>query len=179
VLDELDRMNRLVADLLMLARATRVDFLRKERLVLDGFLQSLVAQGPHLGERAWLLESLPGGSLQADQDRLTQVFLNLMQNAVEHTRTGQVIALGGERTPTRVVLWVRDEGEGMSEEVGKRVFERFYRAAKEGNTGAGLGLAIVKAIVGAHDGSITVESRPGDGARFTVSLPAQIDLTPS
>ena len=95
-------MNRLVADLLTLARATRVDFLRKESIGLDAFLQSLVAQGPHLGERTWLLDSLPGGSTQADQDRLTQVFLNLMQNAVQHTRPGQVIALGGERTP---VAW--------------------------------------------------------------------------
>ncbi len=172
VLDELDRMNRLVADLLTLARATRVDFLRKESIGLDAFLQSLAAQGPHIGERAWLLDSLPGGSLQADQDRLTQVFLNLMQNAVQHTQDGQVIALGGERTPAGVMLWVRDEGEGMSEEMVEHVFERFYRGTREKDAGAGLGLAIVKAMVEAHEGSIAVESRPGAGARFTISLPA-------
>jgi two-component system OmpR family sensor kinase len=172
VLDELDRMNRLVGDLLTLARATRVDFLRKESLSLDAFLQSLVAQGPHLGGRAWLLDSLPGGSLLADQDRLTQVFLNLMQNAVGHTQEDQVIALGGERTAARVTLWVRDEGEGMSKDTVVRVFERFYRGAGEQDTGAGLGLAIVKALVEAHEGSISVESRPGAGARFTISLSA-------
>jgi two-component system OmpR family sensor kinase len=172
VLDELDRMNRLVGDLLTLARATRVDFLRKESLSLDAFLQSLVAQGPHLGGRAWLLDSLPGGSLPADQDRLTQVFLNLMHNAVGHTQEGQAIALGGERTPGRVALWVRDEGEGMSEDTVAHVFERFYRGAGGQDTGAGLGLAIVKALVEAHEGFISVESRPGEGTRFTVSLPA-------
>jgi two-component system OmpR family sensor kinase len=172
VLDELDRMNRLVADLLTLARATRVDFLRKESFDLDAFLQSLSAQGPHLGERTWLLDSLPGGSVQADQDRLTQVFLNLVQNAVKHTQPGQVIALGGERTPGRVLLWVRDEGEGMSDAMAQHVFERFYRGAGKTDTGAGLGLAIAQAIVEAHEGSLTLESRPGAGARFTVSLPS-------
>jgi two-component system OmpR family sensor kinase len=172
VLDELDRMNRLVADLLTLARATRVDFLRKESIGLDAFLQSLIAQGPHLGERAWLLDSFPDGSVQADQDRLTQVFLNLVQNAVQHTQPGQVIALGGERTPGRVVLWVRDEGEGMSEDMAKHVFKRFYRGARGKHGGAGLGLAIAQAIVEAHEGSLTLDSRPGAGARFSVSLPA-------
>ncbi|MBN1322167.1 MAG: HAMP domain-containing histidine kinase [Thermoleophilia bacterium] len=172
VLDELDRMNRLVADLLTLARATRVDFLRKESIDLDGFLRSLVAQGPHLGGRTWLLDSLPGGSARADQDRLTQVFLNLIQNAVQHTQEEQVIALGGERSPGRVTLWVRDEGEGMSRDMVKNVFERFYRGADSEQTGAGLGLAIVRAIVEAHEGSISVESRPGAGTRFTISLPA-------
>jgi two-component system OmpR family sensor kinase len=172
VLDELDRMNRLVADLLTLARATRVDFLRKESIALDAFLQSLVAQGPHIDERTWLLDSLPGGSVQVDQDRLTQVFLNLMQNAVQHTHPGQVIALGAERTPDGVVLWVRDEGEGMSEDMVEHVFERFYRGSGDKDAGAGLGLAIVRAIAEAHDGSITVESRLGAGTRFTVSLPA-------
>ncbi len=118
VLDELDRMNRLVADLLTLARATRVDFLRKESIGLDAFLQSLIAQGPHLGERAWLLESLPGGSVQADQDRLTQVFLNLDAErcSAYSARTGHR-SRAANALRVRVTLWVRDEGEGMSEDM--------------------------------------------------------------
>ncbi len=189
VLDELDRMNRMVADLLTLARATRVDFLRKEEIHLDPFLTSLASEGPHLGERSWVIDALPGGTIRADQDRLTQVFLNLMQNAVAHTRTGAVIGLGGERSGRRpedenggadrqalrvVDLWVRDEGEGMTEATADRVFERFYRGASEtGNgEGLGLGLAIVRAIVEAHGGTVSVESAHGVGTRFTVSLPA-------
>ncbi|MBC7293235.1 MAG: HAMP domain-containing protein, partial [Thermoleophilia bacterium] len=78
VLDELDRLNRLVEDLLTLARATRTDFLRKEPVELDIFLRSLAAQGPHLADREWRVDHLPGGVVEADQDRLTQVFLNLM-----------------------------------------------------------------------------------------------------
>jgi two-component system, OmpR family, sensor kinase len=175
VLDELDRMNRLIADLLTLARAGRGDFLRKERIDLDLFLTSLAAQGPHLGGRDWKIDGLPGGAIEADQDRLTQIFLNLMQNAVAHTSPGQVIALGGswERPDARVKLWVRDEGEGMEEEVRLHVFERFYRGRGDVAGGrVGLGLAIAHALVSAHDGAITVESSPGRGARFSVTLPA-------
>jgi signal transduction histidine kinase len=171
VLDELDRMNRLVADLLTLARATRVDFLRKESIDVDGFLRSLVEQGPHLGDRTWLVDSLPGGSLDADQDRLTQVLLNLIQNAVQHSGQGSVIALGGERSPGRVAIWVRDEGEGISQDAAAHIFDRFYRGTGKTDSGAGLGLAIVKAIVEAHQGSIAVESRAGLGTRFVITLP--------
>jgi two-component system OmpR family sensor kinase len=175
VIDELDRMNRLVADLLTLARATRVDFLRKEEVGLDLFLTSLASQGPHLGDREWKVDGLPGGTVGADQDRLTQIFLNLMQNAVSHTISGQTVALGGSRDTVAgtVSLWVRDEGEGMQEEVRQHVFERFYRGEGDAAGGrVGLGLAIVSALVGAHDGRIEVDSSPGQGARFTVTLPA-------
>ena len=174
VIDELDRMNRLIGDLLTLARAGRQDFLRREPIGLDLFLTSLKAQGPHLGEREWSIDCLPGGTVEADQDHLTQIFLNLMQNAVAHTSPGQVIALGGSRTRPgdSVKLWVRDEGEGMEEEVRRHVFERFYRG--EGDAGGGrvgLGLAIARALVAAHGGTIGVESSPGHGAHFTVALP--------
>ena len=173
VLDELDRMNRLVADLLTLARATRNDFLRLDSVDLDALLSALVAQGPHLGDRRWTLDSLPGLSVVADQDRLTQVFLNLMQNAVRHTKPGQVIALGGTSSGEQVSLWVRDEGEGMTRETLLHVFDRFFRGSTGGaeEAGAGLGLSIVKAIVEAHGGSAAAEGRPGEGARFTIFLP--------
>jgi two-component system, OmpR family, sensor kinase len=174
VVDELDRMDRLVADLLTLTRAERVDFLRKENVDLDLLLGSLAAQGPHLGDRDWRVDELPGGLIEADQDRLTQIFLNLMQNAVAHTTSGQVIALGGSWVASGgvVSLWVRDEGEGMNDEVRGHVFERFYKG-KGGAAGgrAGLGLAIVRALVEAHGGTITVESAPGQGAKFVVRLP--------
>lgn len=175
VIDELDRMNRLVADLLTLARASRVDFLRKEKVGLDLFLTSLVSQGPHLGDRDWKVDALPGGIIEADQDRLTQILLNLMHNAVSHTKTGQTVALGGSRDLATgwVSLWVRDEGEGMEEEVRRHVFERFYRGEGDAAGGrVGLGLAIVRALVEAHAGTIEVESSPGKGARFVVGLPA-------
>jgi two-component system, OmpR family, sensor kinase len=174
VVEELDRMNRLVGELLALSRAKRVDLLRKESIQLDSFLRTLAEQGSHLGDREWGVDRLPGGSIQADQDRLTQVFLNLLQNAVAHTSRSQVIALGGARDACWIRLWVRDEGQGMSEEVREHVFERLYRAPdhEDEEAGLGLGLAIAQAIVQAHGGSIEVQSSPGAGARFTVLLPA-------
>jgi signal transduction histidine kinase len=180
VIDELDRMNRLIADLLTLARAGRADFLRKEPIDVDLFLTSLLAQGPHLGEREWRMDGLPGGTLLGDQDRLTQILLNLMQNAVAHTAAGQVIAIGGSRSAVRagtpggtVELWVRDEGEGMDEEIRRHLFERFYRGKGDAAGGrVGLGLAIVRALAAAHGGEVKVESSPGHGARFTVALPS-------
>ncbi|HLA80794.1 MAG TPA: HAMP domain-containing sensor histidine kinase, partial [Thermoleophilia bacterium] len=171
VLDEIDRLNRLVGDLLTIARATRVDFLRKETVPLDQFLSTLVEQGPHLGDRTWKIEELPGGAVFADQDRLTQVFLNLMQNAVAHTEPGQVIAVGGSREDGHVRLWVRDEGRGMSPEVEAHVFERFYRGQGSDTPGMGLGLAIVRALVGAHSGEVSVDSALGAGTTFIVRLP--------
>ena len=146
VVEELDRMNRLVGDLLTLARATRTDFLRLEPVSPDTLLRMLLEQGPHLAERDWRLDELPGGVVTADQDRMIQIFLNLMHNAVAHTRPGDVIALGGAWDSTRVRadarpaaepntgatrkelrLWVRDEGTGMPDEVRGHLFELFYR----------------------------------------------------
>jgi len=185
VLEELDRMNRLVAELLTLARVKRSDFLRREKLEADGFLRALAEQGPHIGKRDWVIDELPGAPVWADQDRLTQVFLNLMQNAVAHTAQGDTVALGGRSRDDSVQLWVRDAGPGMTDEVKARLFERFYRGPEtrnplpgrdgEGSWGFGLGLAIAKALVDAHGGRIEVESSLGEGSRFTVVLPPKGD----
>jgi len=174
VIEELDRMDRLVSDLLTVARSTRVDFLRKESIDADVFLESLVSHGRHL-DRTWIVDSLPGGSIMVDQTRLTQVFLNLMQNAVSYTSTGQVIALGGDRADGVLRMWVRDEGEGMSKEAQSRAFERFYRGTPGTSSatrteGLGLGLALAKAIVEAHGGTISIESEVGKGSRFLIVL---------
>lgn len=177
VLEELDRMNRLVEELSTLARAGRVDFLRPEWIDVDSLLSGLAAQGPLLApDRRWEMGPLPGGKLLADQDRLTQAFLNLMQNAVAHTVGGGRIALGGSMRASHLDLWVQDWGEGMEPAVRERVFERFYRGPRagegdsSGGEGMGLGLAIVEAVVRAHDGEVTVESRVGDGSRFIISF---------
>jgi len=179
VLEELDRMNRLVDELSTLARAGRVDFLRPEWIDVDSLLRGLTAQGSLLApDRSWRADPLPGGRLLVDQDRLTQVFLNLMQNAVAHTVEGGRIALGGSMRPSGIELWVEDWGEGMEEAVRGRVFERFYRGPRAGQDegagkeGMGLGLAIVEALVRAHDGEVAVESRPGEGSRFVVRFPS-------
>lgn len=184
VLDELDRLNRLVEGLLTLARLEGSDVLETFPVDLDGLLSTLVRQGVHLGDRRWEVDRLPGVIATVDQDRLTQALLNLMANAVRHTAPGDVVALGGELRGAHVALWVRDTGAGMSPEVQSRAFDRFYHGVEraqsdEDGSGLGLGLAIVKGIAQAHGGHVDVESTLGEGSRFTLVLPARTPGPPA
>jgi two-component system OmpR family sensor kinase len=173
--DELDRMNRFVDDLLLLARAPRPDFLRLRPIDLDLFTNDLFAKARSLGERDWRLDGTGVGILVADQQRLTQAVMNLATNAVKHTREGETIWIGSSLVAGRARLWVRDDGPGIEAAEQTRIFERFARAAPPTNAagdGAGLGLAIVKAIAEAHGGKVELDSRPGVGATFTIVVPA-------
>lgn len=174
--DELQRMSRLVEDLLTLAKAERADFLRTEDLDLDELVEGLLEKARALGDREWVLERADPVQLHADRQRLTQAVMNLAANAVQHTGTGDRIALGGAREGDRVVLSVTDAGPGVASADQERIFERFQRAGVDRRPdGAGLGLAIVSAIAVAHGGSVSVDSSPGRGARFTITLPAPPD----
>jgi two-component system OmpR family sensor kinase len=173
--DELDRMNRFVDDLLLLARAPRPDFLRLRPIDLDLFTNDLFAKARSLGERDWRLDGTGVGILVADQQRLTQAVMNLATNAVRHTREGETIWIGSSLVAGRARLWVRDDGPGIEPAEQGRIFERFARAERSpdpGADGAGLGLAIVKAIAEAHGGEVELDSRPGVGATFTIVVPA-------
>ena len=174
--DELDRMNRFVEDLLLLARAPRPDFLRMRPIDLDLFTNDLFAKARSLGERDWRLDGTGVGILVADQQRLTQAVMNLATNAVRHTREGETIWIGSSMVGGRARLWVRDDGPGIEPAEQARIFQRFARATRTpnpGGDGAGLGLAIVKAIAEAHQGTVELDSRPGVGATFTIVVPAQ------
>jgi signal transduction histidine kinase len=109
-----------------------------------------------------------------DEDRLTQVFTNLLDNAVKHTPSGgKVKVIAKEVNQRRVEVTVTDTGSGIPPEDLPRIFERFYQVNKSrAGRGVGLGLAIAKEIIEAHGGSISVESVVGLGTKFTVSLPA-------
>jgi two-component system, OmpR family, sensor kinase len=173
--EELDRMNRFVDDLLLLARAPRPDFLRMRPIDLDLFTNDLFAKARSLGERDWRLDGTGVGILVADQQRLTQAVMNLATNAVRHTREGETIWIGSSMVGGRARLWVRDDGPGIEPAEQGRIFQRFARASRPPNPsgdGAGLGLAIVKAIAEAHGGKVELDSRPGVGATFTIVVPA-------
>lgn len=172
VLDELTRMSRMVNDLLLLAKAEKPDFLELEPVDLDVLTDELAAKTAKLGDRAWVLESRAEGLALADRQRLTQAVVQLAQNAVQHTRPGDEIALGSWVEGDELRLWVRDRGPGVSEQEQARVFERFVRArGNRHRDGAGLGLSIVRAIAEAHGGRVELRSRPGSGALFTLVLP--------
>jgi len=170
VLAELDRMNRLVAGLLTLARSGERGFLRPEPVELAPFLEGLFTSATTLGRRRWQLQPPPPGlTVSADPDRLTQILLNLLGNAVEHTAEGDRIGVGAEAVGEWVRLWVEDSGDGIPPQEQARVFQRFY--SRGSKSGSGLGLSIAEALVRAHGGSLAVQSQVGEGACFSLHLP--------
>ncbi len=186
------RMNRLIDDLLSLSRIELVEHLPPEGSVaLWGVVvRQFAAFEPRLAARPARLEPsvTPGlPPVPGDADQLSQVVQNLLENAVKYGRAGGTIAVSlhraetgaeaGGRWPARpgVVLSVADDGPGISREDLPRLTERFYRAGggrSRAAAGTGLGLAIVKHIVNRHRGRLLIESEEGQGARFSVWLPA-------
>ncbi|GAA4715690.1 HAMP domain-containing sensor histidine kinase [Nocardioides conyzicola] len=172
LLDEIDRMSRLVGDLILLAKSDRPDFLRTEPMDLGGLTRDLVAKARGLGDREWVLDGTADIKIVADQQRLTQAVLQLADNAVKHTRDGDTVAIGSSATATEARLWVRDTGPGVPPADRALIFERFGRSAvPPGDEGFGLGLSIVAAVVRAHGGTVRVEDADPPGARFVVTLP--------
>jgi signal transduction histidine kinase len=172
--DELERMSRLVDDLLLLARSDRADFLRIEPLDLDVLSNELFAKARTLGVRRWLVDQVDVGVIHADPYRLTSAVMNLAENAVRHTRGDQAVAIGSELDGGVARIWVRDEGDGIDPNEQRRIFERFASGAEGASGhGAGLGLAIVTAIADAHGGHVELESTPRRGSKFTIVLPVQ------
>ncbi len=176
VQDELDRMNRLVDDLLLLAKASRPDFLLPELVDLDLFTHDLFAKVRGLGQRTWRLDGTGVGVVRVDAHRLTQAAMNLAENAVRHTGPDQTIAIGSSLIGGQARLWVRDQGPGIQPAVRERIFDRHVRAeagwSRHESDGAGVGLAIVRAVAEAHGGSVLLDSSPGSGATFTIAIPA-------
>lgn len=177
LIDELDRMNRLVEELLLLAKAQRPDFLRLQPVEVAPLVEDVLEKSRALGDRDWRLDGVADVSLHADPQRLTQALLQLVANAVRFTRPGDTVALGAAVAVTSVEapearIWVRDSGPGVAPDDQERIFRRFERGeGAPGDQGAGLGLPIVVAIAQAHGGRVDLVSAPGAGATFTVALP--------
>jgi two-component system OmpR family sensor kinase len=171
VLDELDRMSRIVEDLLLLAKREEPGFLDLATVEVGGLTDEVLAKVQALAPREWVLEQRGRGVIVADRQRLTQALVQLAQNADRYSSTGESVRLGSELADGLARFWVRDRGAGISLEDQRRIFERFYRGGVRRSEGAGLGLAIVHAIAEAHHGRIEVESAPGAGSTFTLILP--------
>ena len=172
VMDELDRIARMINDLELLAEAESPDFLRPEMIDLTLFAHELVAKASALAPRHWVLDTADG-TLQADRQRLTEAVMNLAHNAVQHTHPGGAVAVGLSLDEDEVRISVQDDGVGIALSDQARIFERFTRGknAQRRYRTNGLGLAVVKAIADAHGGRLELESRAGEGSTFTIVVP--------
>jgi two-component system, OmpR family, sensor kinase len=179
VVDELDRMRRIVDDLLLLAKAERPDFLTPGVVELVDLTVDVVSKAGPMAQRRWKVDAVAEQVIHADGQRLTQALMQLASNAVRHTVSGDEIGVGSAVLGERVLLWVRDTGEGVAPGDQARIFDRFARgsAGRRGTEGAGLGLAIVRHIAEAHGGSVGLDSDLGRGATFTMDLPLVTETT--
>lgn len=109
---------------------------------------------------------------EIDHDRVLQVLANLVSNAIKFAERGGAVRLVAERVERRIRFIVTDDGPGIEREKVDAIFQRYWQAASYDRRGLGLGLYISKRIVEAHDGKIWVESEPGRGSNFFVTLPA-------
>jgi signal transduction histidine kinase len=170
VLDELDRMARIVDDLIVLAKHEQPGFLTLDTLDVGELTDALHAKASALAPLEWTVESRGRGVIVADRQRLTQAMLQLAQNAALHA--GGPIALGSQVTNGEARFWVRDTGPGIEPEEQETIFTRFRRGEHGPNReGTGLGLAIVRAIAEAHHGRAEVASLPGIGSTFAIVVP--------
>lgn len=172
---ELDRMSRIVEDLLALAKAEHTDFINRHPVDLSEFVTDLALKGSSLGDRSIEVEEAQPAVVWADEQRLDQAMMNLIRNALEHTPPEAKIAIGGREAGSELVLWVRDTGPGIPTSEQERIFQRFGRGSgRRSATGAGLGLAIVRAISEGHGGRVDLESGPS-GTTFTIRIPQTPD----
>jgi two-component system, OmpR family, sensor kinase len=180
---ESSRMGGLVEDLLVLARLDEQRPVERRPVDLLTLAVDAVQDARIVAPDRKIDLTLGSGAaflVLGDEPRLRQVISNLMSNALTHTPEGTPVTVRivagyqGDPAVPAVILEVADRGPGLTREQAERVFERFYRAdqARDRRTGGtGLGLAIVQALVAAHGGTVGVNTSPGEGATFWITLP--------
>jgi two-component system, sensor histidine kinase and response regulator len=174
-----ERLTRMINDLLDLSRieAGRMDLNQQPVNLVSLASEVVEALQPMAQERSLSLEahlSSPVGLIQGDRDKLTQIFTNLINNALKFTESPGTVRVEVKQQKSSLIhVCIVDTGCGIPAEEQQTIFERFYRgqSSELKNRGAGLGLAITKSLVELHGGSIWVESNPGEGSRFCFNLP--------
>lgn len=173
--DEVNRLQRLVDDLLNLVRQQSSPSLSLEIINLSTLLNDLCDSLAPLAEAKSLTLtcSIPNDlNIHADYDQIIRLFFNLIDNAIKYTNDGKVLITVEEAKPESVNITITDTGIGIAEEHIPRLFDRFFQVETSRVThGSGLGLSIAKQIAEAHHGQITVSSAVGKGTQFTVRLP--------
>jgi len=173
---EAERMNRLISDLLLLAQADADPIIIQKPVELDTLLLEVYRQTLRRADDAIEVRLLHEDQVVVlgDAERLRQMLVNLINNAIQYTAPDGRVDLSLERKAGQAQITVSDTGQGIAPEALPFIFDRFYRTDKARSRaagGTGLGLSIVKWVVDAHDGEIDVESEPGEGTTFRVRLP--------
>jgi two-component system OmpR family sensor kinase len=177
--EEVERLTRLVGDLLLLAQAESgkipldIKPVELDALLLEVYQQLCVLAGDRVVVK---LADIDQVKVMGDRDRLKQVVINLGANAINYTQNGGIVQLGLSKTNGQAKLLVTDNGPGIDPEDLPHIFERFYRGEKsrtrkDEESSFGLGLSIAYWIIGAHSGRIEVSSKVGEGSVFCVWLP--------
>ena len=169
------RMRRLVADLLLLARADAGRVAPHTPVDLSEVVAEAAGElEPVAGDHQISVAAPPGAVLEGARDELHRLTLNLLENALRHTDPGTAVEATVERVNGEVVLSVEDDGPGIPLELRDKVFERFFRGDGDRSGSSGLGLSIVRAVARSHGGSVALaEPLDGRGARFVVRFPAR------
>ncbi len=179
---EIVRMERLVEDLLVLARADESEFLRRREIELEPFVTEMLDGFRATADRRFELGAVASGALDVDPDRLAQALRNLLRNAIEQTTAGGLVRITASANGGWVTIAVEDDGPGIPAAQRDRVFDRFHRTDSARNRvrgGSGLGLAIVRAIAEAHGGRVAAGQSPEGGARVEIALPGFRPSPPS
>jgi len=179
VINETDRMTRIVKDLLVLSRLdnNKMEWVFSRfsvRRLMDNIYDAMLMDARKHGHKLTLNVENELGEMTADRDRIEQVVINILSNAIKYTPDGGHIDVTASRRDDMLRVSVRDDGLGIPKEDLPRLFERFYRVDKARSRergGTGLGLAIAREIVIAHNGSIDVESEVGRGTTVTMIIP--------
>ncbi|MBA2516929.1 MAG: HAMP domain-containing histidine kinase [Solirubrobacterales bacterium] len=168
------RMRRLVADLLLLARADSGRVARHEPIDLSLVVAEAAGElEPVAGDHELQVDAVPGAVVDGARDELHRLVLNLLENALRHTDPGTAVEASVYQHDGEIVLAVEDDGPGIAPEQVDKVFERFFRGASDRGGSSGLGLSIVRAVAHSHAGTVRLEAPlDGRGARFVVRFPA-------
>lgn len=182
ILEEIDRMSRIIEDLLLLAKAdTKEIIIDKKRIKLNDILNDLCEQLGIFAEAKNVelhYENLPEVEVYADPLRLRQVFTNIIENAIKYNVSNGKVFVSIKEEEHNYIVQVKDTGIGIKKEDIDKIFDRFYRADKSRKRevgGAGLGLSICKWIIESHGGYIKVDSEYGIGSTFSIFLPKLIN----
>jgi len=170
------RMGELVEDLLLLARMDESRPMVQEPVDLTHLIAECVASAQAAGPNHLITSDVPDDLyVLGDAKRIHQALANLLANARTHTPQGTAIKVTATSTESEIAISVSDNGPGLSDSDQQRIFERFYRIdpsrARHSGEGSGLGLSIVDAIMRGHGGSVTVDSKLGEGATFVLHFP--------